>query len=228
MNTDKVQQIINKIVEDYRSANGKYARNQHAASKKHIARAQELGILEFIPNMPYGKEIGNTEIQLILQAADDSGTAVMNAYGEGEETSKSELYKAIHEVVVETPEPTDEDEEFPFDTDLDELIDEVSTLADAEWLAEKQAEYDQEMRGMSEADAYELNAVMTAAEVVETYGLSPAAVRLAISRGQIPARKSAGTWLINRSIADKMWSKNIVSWITIFSVTATIALTVQW
>lgn len=53
----------------------------------------------------------------------------------------------------------------------------------------------------------ELNTVMTAAEAAETFELAEATVRQAINRGQIPARKSAGTWLIRREDAEKKWGK---------------------
>jgi excisionase family DNA binding protein len=52
-----------------------------------------------------------------------------------------------------------------------------------------------------------LNDVLTAAEAAESYGLSESAVRKAIERNQIPARKSAGTWLIRRADAEKRWGK---------------------
>jgi hypothetical protein len=102
MNAEKVQNIINKIVDDYRSSAYKGGRNQYPASKKYIARAEELGILEFIPNAYGSREPGNTEIQLILEAAEDAGgtTGGFNEYGEGDvtDTKPSALYKAIHEV----------------------------------------------------------------------------------------------------------------------------------
>jgi hypothetical protein len=55
---------------------------------------------------------------------------------------------------------------------------------------------------------YELENVMTASETAKLYGLSASAVRLAISRLQIPARKSAGTWLVRKSDAERVWGKN--------------------
>lgn len=51
----------------------------------------------------------------------------------------------------------------------------------------------------------ELNSIMTAAEAAETFGLAEATVRQSINRWQIPARKSAGTWLIRRADAEKKW-----------------------
>lgn len=51
-----------------------------------------------------------------------------------------------------------------------------------------------------------LESVMTAAEAAEEFGLTESSVRKAIERDTIPARKSAGTWLILRSDAEKRWS----------------------
>lgn len=53
----------------------------------------------------------------------------------------------------------------------------------------------------------ELNDVVTAAEAAKALGLAEATVRQAINRKQIPARKSAGTWLILRKDAVARWSK---------------------
>jgi Helix-turn-helix domain len=50
-----------------------------------------------------------------------------------------------------------------------------------------------------------LTTIMTAAEAAEAFELAEATVRQAINRGQIPARKSAGTWLIRRVDAEKKW-----------------------
>lgn len=59
----------------------------------------------------------------------------------------------------------------------------------------------------SDLDVDELNEVMTAGEVVEQYSLSDAAVRVAISRGQIRARKSGGTWLLRRVDVEAKWGE---------------------
>jgi len=53
----------------------------------------------------------------------------------------------------------------------------------------------------------ELEEVMTSGEVVQVFGLSAATVRNACKRGAIPARKSAGTWLVKRSDAAKRWGQ---------------------
>lgn len=52
-----------------------------------------------------------------------------------------------------------------------------------------------------------ISAVLTAAEAAELYGLAEDTVRKTISRGQIPARKSGGTWLLLHSDAEKRWGK---------------------
>lgn len=54
----------------------------------------------------------------------------------------------------------------------------------------------------------ELNAIMTAAEVVEKFNLSESTVRVAISRDQIKARKSGGTWLLRREDVIKKWGNS--------------------
>lgn len=108
MNSSKVQEEITKIVEQYRSKNGKFARKQYPASKTNITRAQTLGILEMIPNAPYSQTPGNSEIQLVIAAAENKETAVMNKFGEGETIGASALYLALNET-----DPMDEEFEAP-------------------------------------------------------------------------------------------------------------------
>lgn len=113
MNAEKAQTIINQIVADYRANDYTGGRKQYAASKKYINRATELGIIDMIPDAPGSNHIGNTEIQLILKAAEDSGSQVGGMVdGEGDVISvgASELYKTIHEVeaVEEVAEPIKE------------------------------------------------------------------------------------------------------------------------
>ncbi len=57
------------------------------------------------------------------------------------------------------------------------------------------------------AGAWELDDVMTAAEVCEQYGLGLSTVRLAIRRHTITARKSGDTWLLLRRDAEARWGK---------------------
>lgn len=83
----------------------------------------------------------------------------------------------------------------------------------AEELASAWNEY-QEQQKIKE----ELNALMTAAEAAEKYGLSESAVRLACNRKQIPGRKSAGTWLVRRVDAAKRWGNRAKSVTTILLI----------
>ncbi len=54
-----------------------------------------------------------------------------------------------------------------------------------------------------------LDSVMTSNEAAEEFSISTAAVRLAIRRGTIPARKAGGArdapWLIPRAAAEAKW-----------------------
>lgn len=56
-------------------------------------------------------------------------------------------------------------------------------------------------------DEETLNAIMTAGEAAEEFGLAESTVRQAINREQIVARKSGGTWLILRKHAEARWGK---------------------
>lgn len=75
----------------------------------------------------------------------------------------------------------------------DRVLTSHSTAGQNEWF----------FRSISEA----LDEVMTAGEAAELFGLAEATVRQTINRGQIPARKSGGTWLIQRSEATRRWKK---------------------
>ncbi len=90
MNTAKVQQIINQLIEE-KQKQIRYAR-QYAPAKKQIAKLEELGILNLMP-----AKFGHTDADVVIAAATNAKTAVMNAYGEGEELSASDLYAAINE-----------------------------------------------------------------------------------------------------------------------------------
>jgi len=54
------------------------------------------------------------------------------------------------------------------------------------------------------------DAVMTAGEIVKLYGLDESTVRQAIYRG-LPARRSGGTWLVLRSVAEARWGNRAKS-----------------
>jgi len=62
--------------------------------------------------------------------------------------------------------------------------------------------------------------VMTAGEIVKCYGLDESTVRQAIRRG-LPARKSGGTWLVLRSVAEARWGSRAKS-------AATMLVTAIW
>jgi len=101
MNRDKAQEAINQIVAKYRASAYKGGRKQYPASKKYLAQAEELGILDMIPNAYGEQQPGNDEIRLILAAATDAGHQVggLTAEGEGDylTTAPSALYLAINE-----------------------------------------------------------------------------------------------------------------------------------
>lgn len=99
---------------------------------------------------------------------------------------------------------------------------------DAEIIAHLQAEIDRHWDTWL-AESLELFELMTAAEAGETYGLAEATVRQAVNRGQIAARKSAGTWLIRRADAEARWGGKIRSLaLLLASVTASALLWMQW
>lgn len=64
-----------------------------------------------------------------------------------------------------------------------------------------------------ERDAiHHLDRVWTVAEVAELFDLNPSTVRRACERGQVLARKSGATWLINASCAIARWHEGRYSW----------------
>lgn len=64
--------------------------------------------------------------------------------------------------------------------------------------------YDGTERGTTFSDLW---GILTAAETAKTFGLAEATVRQAINRGELPARKSAGTWIVRRKDAQARWGK---------------------
>jgi hypothetical protein len=91
MNTEKVQQIITEEIEKFQKRI-RYAR-QYAPSKTQIATLTELGIIDLMP-----KNFGHGDAKVVIAEATRGASAVMNAYGEGEEIGASDLYKAMNEV----------------------------------------------------------------------------------------------------------------------------------
>lgn len=53
----------------------------------------------------------------------------------------------------------------------------------------------------------ELEDILTTSEAAKKFGIEPITVIKNIERGNIPARKSGGTWLIRRSDAEQRWGK---------------------
>lgn len=98
MNSQKVQELINKeIAELHSRIGGKAARKQYQPAKWQIAKLTELGILDLMP-----KGFGHSDADAVIKAATTKGTAVFNAYGEGEEIAATDLNQAIEETKTET------------------------------------------------------------------------------------------------------------------------------
>lgn len=74
---------------------------QYPAAKHQIAKLEELGLIEFMPTMRK-VGIGYSNAAAVIEAATSAKTAVMNAYGEGEEIAASKLYELLNE----KPEPS--------------------------------------------------------------------------------------------------------------------------
>lgn len=100
MNTEKAQKAINDLVLPNRLT------RQYPASKKNIARLEELGILGMMPicEHPSVRAIGQTDANAVLAAAEQASGARFNASGEGDDTAASALYEALHEVEVNAEE----------------------------------------------------------------------------------------------------------------------------
>jgi hypothetical protein len=62
-----------------------------------------------------------------------------------------------------------------------------------------------EDQSQAPAEAKILDEIMTAQEVAEVFSLNESTVRVNIHRGNLPARKSAGIWLIRRIDAENRW-----------------------
>lgn len=75
-------------------------------------------------------------------------------------------------------------------------------------------------------EAPELNAVMTAGEIEDTYGLGTGTVRQAINRRQIIARKSGDIWLVRRTDAETKWGSSTTMYQSV--IANGIILVSQW
>jgi excisionase family DNA binding protein len=105
--------------------------------------------------------------------------------------------------------------EIDLDSDDDDQYDNeiVSYPANSPALAEIKRVLREERDNPTPPVTYpDLDAIMTAGEVVEQYSMSNATVRVAISRGQIPARKSGGTWLVHRADVERRWGQRTIVW----------------
>src|SRR5689334_20547438 len=100
---NEIQNVINQL---HSEIGGRAARKQYQPGRAQIAKLTELGIIDL---MPAG--FGFADADAVITAATNARTAVMNAYGEGEEVSASALYQALHEAKpVPAPETPKTDE----------------------------------------------------------------------------------------------------------------------
>lgn len=128
MNTTKVQQIINQLIEE-KQKQIRYAR-QYPVAKKQIAKLEELGILNLMP-----AKFGYTDADVVITAATNAKTAVMNASGEGEELSASDLYAAINEKEIVTAESIAAEIELDINDDDFQNAERAESINDAVVLA---------------------------------------------------------------------------------------------
>jgi hypothetical protein len=94
MNSEKVQTIITNLIADFHNRiGGRAARKQYAPAKWQIEKLTELGLIEFMP-----EGFGHGDAKVVIEEAEKTDSAVMNAYGEGEAVAASALNQAIEEV----------------------------------------------------------------------------------------------------------------------------------
>jgi hypothetical protein len=93
MNASKVRSEIEKVIAENRTnMTGKQVRKQFAPGKAQIAKLTELGILDLMP-----QGFGFSDADAVIRAATESKSAIMNAYGEGEEVPASALNQAVNQ-----------------------------------------------------------------------------------------------------------------------------------
>lgn len=97
MNTAKVQTVINELIAEQQTK--QVARKQYPVAKHQIAKLTELGIIGLMP-----AKFGYTDAAIVIDAATTGKTALMNAFGEGEEIAADELNAALNETEVMTAE----------------------------------------------------------------------------------------------------------------------------
>ena len=196
MNETKVRQEIEKVIAEVKPG------RQYPASKAQLNELEALGLLNLMPANPRIRKIGYADAAAVLTAANDAGqtSAVMNREGEGEEihTTTSALYNALNET---------EDSDVEYYGGIMGFVEADETEDDypAEAPEDVEDEIAEKMHDLQASIIDELSSVMTAGEIVECYGLDESTVRQTIRRGDIPARKSGGTWLVLRSVAEARW-----------------------
>lgn len=196
MNKQKVQKEITDIINAYRKANPRFANKQYPAAKWQIQKLADMGVIEFMPNAPYQKNIGYAEADLVLKALQDKGSAVFNAYGEGEDIPPSALNKAMREIEPSTEEIVDEADDNETDTADDELQALIERVAVAE--QQRQLEEDAVIAEKELALSIERLRLLTIEETAQKKNCHPETVRRAARDGAFPgARKvGAGVWLL--------------------------------
>lgn len=134
MNTSKAQTIINQLIADQQKR--QVTRKQYPVAKHQITKLTELGIIDLMP-----AKFGYTDAAVVIEAATNGKTAVMNAYGEGEEIGASDLYLALHE----------EENPAVMDKTTDSIVGE-QIVADFDAMLEDVAAYEDTRDNPDEAD----------------------------------------------------------------------------
>ena len=114
MNAIKVQTLINQLIAEQQER--QVTRKQYPVSKAQIAKLTELGILNLMP-----AKFGYTDAAVVIEAATTAKSAIMNAFGEGEEVPANPLNVAL--TAIDTDEEISDEHDY-----TDNLIDEVSAM----------------------------------------------------------------------------------------------------
>lgn len=97
MNTAKVTELINQLIAEQQQH--QVTRKQYPVSKAQISKLTELGILNLMP-----AKFGYTDAEVVIEAAITAKSAIMNAFGEGEEIPANPLNVAL--TTIDTEEET--------------------------------------------------------------------------------------------------------------------------
>ena len=93
MNATKVQEEITSIIEKFhKTLHPRQISRQYPPAKHQIATLTELGIIELMPS-----NFGHGDAKAVIEAAQQSDSAIMNAFGEGEEIAGSALNQQMNE-----------------------------------------------------------------------------------------------------------------------------------